>query len=884
MTLLNDIADWVGTLKCWQQESMRRIFSPDGLTAADVARIRELILADGTPQAAAVPAFTLPDIPGVAGSDTVRLQGVKRLERINGFPDGRFVTFRPDGMTVLFGHNGAGKSGCARLLKRACRARHRADILPNAFVDPTPSPEPSAHFDLLVSDAPATVTWTQNAQLHADLEAISVCDVACAADYIDAEGTPAFQPYGLPQVTKLALFQRDLQITVEAERGQLVRDRRPFAAMHGDTEVGNFIAGLNEDSDLAVVDALATLTPEDAERVAFLTTALAESDPTPRAMALEQLAKRLEAGSALAVEIQGWVNDQGLAHAQALRRAEQDTLQAMAATRDRLHGRSAEAEAPGASDVLAGTGDALWQAMYRAAEDFSASVYADHSFPHVDDGAVCVLCQQTYAASAVERMRRFETFVADAATDRAREASRARKEALRKVRDVATQLFDAPTLTDIQASRPVLHEAVAAAVASWGARHAWLLSGLESDTWPVAVTELPDEAMLDEALISHAKALRVDAEMLRASVNPQMREKLRDEKAQLEDRGRLSEHRAAVETFIENSKKYAALDRCVTALNPQSVSRKLTALAATHVTQALADAVNAELKALGYGRRIQPELSGRTALGVTKVTLNLKGAAAKSSRILSEGEQRVMGLAMFLAEIEAQPTKSTVVFDDPATSMDHVYRRAIARRLVRLAADRQVLVFTHDAVFLTELAEALRTAGQEASYKTIERDDGPGMVRDGLTWATMDTGQRMNDLTQRVSALRAADAPVGDALERQISQAYTSLRGTVERAIREIFLNKTVQPFSDVVSVEAFGAVIGHPQDEWIELKNLYSRACEATEAHDTPGERQQAVPSVEELCGDIALLERLIANAGGRKRLYDKQRSLETSARKNVF
>jgi energy-coupling factor transporter ATP-binding protein EcfA2 len=66
-------------------------------------------------------------------------------------------------MTVLFGHNGAGKSGYVRLLKRACRARHRADVLPDAFVDPTPSPEPSAHFDLLVRDAPATVTWNQNA-------------------------------------------------------------------------------------------------------------------------------------------------------------------------------------------------------------------------------------------------------------------------------------------------------------------------------------------------------------------------------------------------------------------------------------------------------------------------------------------------------------------------------------------------------------------------------------------------------------------------------------------------------------------------------------------------------------------------------------------------
>ena len=73
----------------------------------------------------------------------------------------------------------------------------------------------------------------------------------------------------------------------------------------------------------------------------------------------------------------------------------------------------------------------------------------------------------------------------------------------------------------------------------------------------------------------------------------------------------------------------------------------------------------------------------------------------------------------------------------------------------------------------------------------------------------------------------------------------------LERAIREVFLNNTVQPFSDVVSVEAFGAVIGHPAEEWEQLLAVYARACEATEAHDTPGERQLPLPAREELLGD---------------------------------
>ncbi|MBN0466606.1 hypothetical protein JTM46_35325, partial [Pseudomonas aeruginosa] len=108
----------------------------------------------------------------------------------------------------------------------------------------------------------------------------------------------------------------------------------------------------------------------------------------------------------------------------------------------------------------------------------------------------------------------------------------------------------------------------------------------------------------------------------------------------------------------------------------------------------------------------------------------------------------------------------------------------------------------------TELAMALQRADRSASYKTIGWDESPGLVSEGLTWATMDTKARLADLESRAKAL---NVPVGsdpdDELERQIASGYSSLRGTVERAIREVFLNNTVQPFSDVVSVEAFGAV-----------------------------------------------------------------------------
>ncbi|WP_318351487.1 hypothetical protein [Klebsiella quasipneumoniae] len=147
----------------------------------------------------------------------------------------------------------------------------------------------------------------------------------------------------------------------------------------------------------------------------------------------------------------------------------------------------------------------------------------------------------------------------------------------------------------------------------------------------------------------------------------------------------------------------------------------------------------------------------------------------------------------------------------------------------------------------------------------------------------MDTKARTADLESRAKAL---NVPVGsdpdDELERQIASGYSSLRGTVERAIREVFLNNTVQPFSDVVSVEAFGAVIGHPAEEWEQLLAVYARACEATEAHDT-GERQLPLPAREELLGDIAS-PGINQNATKRRTAYENLRRERTAQRKKLF
>lgn len=69
-----------------------------------------------------------------------------------------------------------------------------------------------------------------------------------------------------------------------------------------------------------------------------------------------------------------------------------------------------------------------------------------------------------------------------------------------------------------------------------------------------------------------------------------------------------------------------------------------------------------------------------------------------------------MALACFLGEVLGDPVKHGVIIDDPVSSLDHIRVRKVAERLVKEAAEgRQVIVFTHNLLFYSEIMNAAAT-------------------------------------------------------------------------------------------------------------------------------------------------------------------------------
>ena len=103
----------------------------------------------------------------------------------------------------------------------------------------------------------------------------------------------------------------------------------------------------------------------------------------------------------------------------------------------------------------------------------------------------------------------------------------------------------------------------------------------------------------------------------------------------------------------------------------------------------------------------------------------------KPSDVLSKGEQKALALADFLAEVTTVPAASPVVFDDPITSMDYRRIHEVADRVLALAKDHQIIVFTHNIWFAAELlAKADKTRFR--SYDIRQEGSDAGLVTAAL--------------------------------------------------------------------------------------------------------------------------------------------------------
>jgi len=168
---------------------------------------------------------------------------------------------------------------------------------------------------------------------------------------------------------------------------------------------------------------------------------------------------------------------------------------------------------------------------------------------------------------------------------------------------------------------------------------------------------------------------------------------------------------------------------------------------------------------------------------------------AKVQDILSEGEKTCVALAAFLTELATAPHQSTLVFDDPVTSLDHRWRTSVAKRLVEEAAQRQVIVFTHDLIFVNDISDLAAEKKRPIRMVTVSRGKpGVGIVSYGMPWKAQRVEERIDNLEKDARGAQALyDNNQQEEYNREAARIYSNLRASWERALEDVAFFRVVQ-------------------------------------------------------------------------------------------
>ncbi len=858
MALLHDILKWTKSLPTWQRDAARRLLQNDqGLVDSDYADLYSLMKSEfGLKSPVELTADPLgPDhLPAATKTgDTVTLKAMRELKHVNRIPEDQILTFAETGITIIYGGNSTGKSGYARVLKRACRARDQTEkVLPNANDPAAKEAIPTATFDIEYNGVSKEIHWAHDEVPPEELSTVAVFDARCARSYLTAEQDVAYLPYGLDIVENLAnKVLPELTRRLDAEIAGIDVDAKPFEHLRGQSEVGKQIERLSANSDPESIKALGTLTDADMKRLRELSDALAEGDPATKAKDLQLSVSRLKVLGVRVITPLAWVDDSALKN---LRNLDESKSSAEEAER-----KAAEALQAGET-LLHGTGEQIWKALFDAAKRYSVEVaYPGQDFPHTAISAVCLLCQQPLEETGRERLKRFEQYVRDDVARMAKEQRHKLEAAKVKIERADLRIgLDNALEEEIRLLDNTLLPIAAAFESSLETRRNQFLASLDSHDWSV-IPELAENPRTRIRKLA-AGQLRASRVFVRA-VDQEQRRKLTVKRNELAARQDLSKSLDAVLALLQRMKDKTALERCYGQLKTRPISEKSKELASKAVSKELKKGLDREFLALGVDH-IRTRLKGRNERGrmLHQLVLDLP-TRARIEEILSEGEQQSIAIGAFLAELSLAHHSGGIVLDDPVSSLDHWRRKNVARRLVREATRRQVIVFTHDTSFLGQLCEEIDESGAPHSMMFLEwRGNGPGWVCNGLPWDHQGYKDRIDSLEKAQRKIVRSWPPYpGEEESKQMRHQYGRLRATLERVIQDVVFNGVVKRYRDWIRVDSLDKVVGFAQSEYNTIAKLYKRCNDVVAAHDPSSAKAASVPTAVDLGTDIEALKRLI-------------------------
>lgn len=842
------INHWISKQPAWYSAALHVALqgelTPALIDALAVAACKESGIDPGIGSNITLTDYTKADL-GSAGASLreVILESITAVSGINAIsPDSR-LSLAPSGITIVYGNNGSGKSGFSRIIRNACTSRSGSiEILSNVFED---NGKPSATFDARIDGAATRFSWKEGESPYPTFPEIAFFDSTCAAMEIEGkDNTILYVPEVVSSILRLPQIITAVATRIQQCENQLT-DKLDTRTLPPDIRNSPKVAALlscqSESEAIKLVDA-ALLNQQEEIRRATLPQLIA-TDPSTEIPKLDRRLAQIKGMRSRLVDLYQCCQKSFIqVYAKALDEFKQAEEAAKAAS-----------ELASGSSLLEGFGGGVWKTLWEAAREYSDYfAYKGNAFPHLAQGSPCPLCQQPLSIEAISRLATFETYVNGIAEKNLTEKKR-------ELGAIAIRFANA-----------------AAAVKSDRAGIGILSTDLarsgmdELIQWLAPIANVPDDNSLAQiSELTQVAGTYVRAEIdelekslvtLRESQQSGSVENLKAELASLNSSAWIFANRDLLISDSARRELSLGLESVRRKINTRTITALVSTVSKVEVVERMQVAFAGEMKRLNaFGKQVAISTHARAGQEYQRITL--EGANASTRQVLSEGEQKIVALAGFFALLDVIPGKSSVILDDPITSLDHLWRAAVAKRIVEEAKTRPVTIFTHEPMFCNAISELSTQQDVPVAYRTVQRRGATtGIVSEGLDWHACNVKQRISALRNTASTLRrrynAGEFETDAALGKELCICYSDLRSTWERAVESVLLAGVVKRAERPIHTQQLRA-LSDITDEDIRIVDENMAKCSLlTNAHDDPFTTPDSFPSIQEFEADVKVLD----------------------------
>lgn len=771
--------NWLGEQPCWIQDATYRIYHGLEVDDVQIAKYADMCISQAKNEKTDYKQLKPNESKGQLSSSCLAVLKLSNIVGVNALAPEASLEFSRDGVTVVYGLNGAGKSGFMRVFKQLSGSPFNEPIQPNVFSKEN-SAKPSCTFLISQDGQEKEITCDLSSNVKGSpLSSCDVFDTRISNAYITKTNNVSYQPFVFTVLSELANIAGRISKHIDRRIGAIPTETITLPDDISGRDEIDWIRRLSADTVFPVEYSVWS---EDQQKT------------------YEDTSKKLDIGkvtsdlhlckahlSSIIPILEDLIAAEDLIKSEELAAAYNTYIE----TKRKLDTAQLVFKETADDFDKISVSIADWKDLWRIAQRYyESTVCVDGKGHFGEKGTICPLCHQVITGETASRFKSVNAYVNGTCSE---DFNTAVNDLKKLIKAIVSRSYS-PSSSNSQLSNIIDESDLSIITAVYESlERTAALDDIEAEYANIAKLNTSEALAL---LLKKNKELETQLGSLEQALKDEGRTALQEKLATLTCHKWIYDNSEQIERVISNLKEKQVLLSTKPFLTTNRITHETNSLASALITDAYIKRFTRELQKLAPRIKVKldkaPSQKGSTPYKVTIDTDS--GIRCKPEDILSEGEQRIVALAAFFADATGRESKTPLIIDDPISSLDLLYEEKATDEIVRLASERQIIVFTHRISLLVGMEEACKNAGIPFSNHHIRSTRKGNGLPDFEDVYTGDVKAQLNGLIAVASKIEKAD-PDSREYDDALWRAYQTFRKCVERSVEDLLLLGMVRRF-----------------------------------------------------------------------------------------